>query len=300
MLKSVGPDRGEVPVTDLIRRLLFFLPHSEPWRSLTREAVFIAVVAAAVITLEWLHRRDLNRYRTRNFFNDVLYSFFYQGGIYNLFIYIPLFAFLQKRLAFADLHILTALPAVAAFAIYWLITDFLGYWLHRFQHSNRFLWAFHSIHHTQTQMTFLTSNRNHLIDQFIANAIMFVPLLVLGVPKKVWIPFLLVHSAVEALQHAELNWKYGPLYRLIVSPLFHNLHHSTKASEYNGNYSKILSIWDFVFGTAVDREELPPAYGVEGLDVPETVSGQLLAPFRLLARRQQRVGARATVETSGV
>jgi len=268
-----------------LRAILRMLPQGDPWRGLSREAVFIVAVGALVMALERLYRRDLTRYRSRHFVNDLAYSFFYQGGIYNLLIYIPIFGALQKQLAFADIHALSRLNPVAAFVCFWLIADFLGYWMHRLQHKSSFLWAFHSIHHAPTRITFLTSNRNHVIDQLIANTIMFIPILVLGVPKTVWIPFLLLHSALESLQHASLNWKFGPLYRVVVSPLFHNLHHSTSPDEYNGNYSKILSVWDSVFGTAVDRDELPTAYGIEGLQIPETLSGQFVAPFRILGGR---------------
>jgi len=275
----------------LFRTLLHrVLPHDEPWRSLTREALFIAALAVLIITLEWLYGRDIaSRYRSRNFLNDLAWSFFYQGGIYNLLIYAPIFGALQKRLAFTGLHVFSALPPAAGFAAFWLAADFLGYWIHRLQHSTPFLWAFHSIHHTPKRLTFLTSNRNHPIEQLIANLIMFVPILILGVPQTIWIPFLLVHSLLEALQHSALAWKFGPFYRLLVSPMFHNLHHSTKASEYNGNYAKILSVWDFVFGTAVNRDELPAEFGVEGIEVPENLGAQLLWPFRMLWGRKTDV-----------
>ena len=281
----------------MLRSLVHLLPQREPWGALAREAVLIVIVAAVIVAFEYFSRSDLRRYRSREFLNDLAYSFFYQGGLYTLLVYAPIFNTLQKRLAFADLHVLTNLPPAAAFVCFWLITDFLGYWLHRMQHTMPFLWAFHSIHHAPARITFLTSNRNHLIDQFIANTIMFIPILILGVPRVIWLPFLVLHTMLEAMQHAELPWRYGALYRVVVSPLFHNLHHSTLATEYNGNYSKILSVWDFVFGTAVDRPRLPAAYGIEGIEIPERLSIQFLAPFRQLLRRDQRVALTPSMPT---
>jgi sterol desaturase/sphingolipid hydroxylase (fatty acid hydroxylase superfamily) len=284
---------------ETLRAALRLLPQDDPWRGLSREAVFIVAIGCAVILLERFYRRDLTRYRSRHFLNDLAYSFFYQGGLYTLLIYVPIFGYLQKQMAFADMHVLSSLPPAAAFVCFWLITDFIGYWLHRMQHTVPFFWAFHSIHHVPTRITYLTSNRNHVIDQLMANVIVFIPILILGVPKTVWVPFLLLHSALESLQHAALSWKFGPLYRVVVSPMFHNLHHSTHPDEYNGNYSKILSIWDFVFGTAVDRDELPAAYGVEGMDVPESLTAQFLWPFRVLSRRRQpEVVVPANVESA--
>ena len=271
---------------DMVRAFLHLLPQEEPWRSLTREAVFLVLATAVIAAIEAAYKRDLGRYRSRGFVNDLAYSFLYQGGIYTLFIYIPIFSALQARLPMFDLHLLSSLPPAWAFLVFWLSADFLGYWLHRLQHSWSFLWAFHSIHHAPTRITFATSSRNHPLDQLMANAILFIPILILGAPKKIWIPVLLIHTGLEMLQHAALSWKFGPLYRVVVSPLFHNLHHSRNPAEYNGNYSKILSIWDFVFGTAVERDELPERFGVEGMEIPETVAGQLLTPFYTLAGRK--------------
>jgi len=271
----------------MLRSLLhLLLPSQEPWRSLTREGLFLIVATAVIIAIESAYKRDLGRYRSRGFVNDLAYSFFYQGGIYTLFIYVPVFSALQKQLSMFDLHVLTNLPATWAFLVFWLTTDFLGYWLHRMQHTVPFFWAFHSIHHAPARITFATSSRNHPLDQFMANAILFIPILILGAPKTVWVPMLLVHAALEMLQHTAVPWKFGPLYRVVVSPIFHNLHHSSDPTEYNGNYAKILSIWDFVFGTAVVRDELPARFGIDGMEIPETVSGQLLTPFYTLAGRR--------------
>ena len=42
-----------------------------------------------------------------------------------------------------------------------LMADFIGYWSHRLRHSNRYLWAFHTIHHSQTMLTVVTNYRFH-------------------------------------------------------------------------------------------------------------------------------------------
>ncbi|MBW3564841.1 MAG: sterol desaturase family protein [Acidobacteria bacterium] len=281
-------------ITEIYHYLGDLLPEAEPWHGLARTAIVIAVFGSVVVALEIYYRRNLSRYRRKGFATDVVYSFFYQGGLYNLLIYIPVFGSLQQSLDFASLGLLESIPVVPGFILFWLVADFLGYWIHRLQHTSPLLWAFHRIHHAPEEITFLTSNRNHVFDQFIANAIMFVPILILGVPKTVWIPMLIAHSLLESLQHAALAWKFGPLYRVVVSPLFHNLHHSADENEYNGNYAKILSVWDFVFGTAVDRDELPRRYGIEGVQIPDSFRGQLLTPFVDIWRERIRTPKRVS------
>jgi sterol desaturase/sphingolipid hydroxylase (fatty acid hydroxylase superfamily) len=114
------------------------------------------------------------------------------------------------------------------------------------------------------------------------NLIMVVPLLVMGVPTFSWLPLIVFRSMLEGLQHSAIDWDYGRCYTLFVSPRFHALHHSRDPGQYNGNYSKILSVWDFAFGTAVRAERRPEVLGVAGMPVPRTIGAQMLAPFRQL------------------
>lgn len=246
------------------------------------------LVAGFFVVIYLLERRagaDGSRYLTRNFLNDVLYTLFYRGGFYNVFFYAAIANLLEPRLGFLQLDVLSGLPVLAAGIIYWITVDFLGYWLHRLQHSNRFLWAFHSVHHAQERLTYLTSFRIHPGEQILANLIMFVPLLVLGIPTRFWIPLYVAQLTFELVQHAELPWRYGRLYPILVSPVFHGLHHSTDRRHYDRNFGKVLSLWDFLFGTAVSDAARPREYGVAGLKVPETFSGQLMAPLRILKGR---------------
>jgi sterol desaturase/sphingolipid hydroxylase (fatty acid hydroxylase superfamily) len=259
------------------------LPLSQLAASLRHAILISGALFVVVFCLESLGKADRSRYLTRNFLIDVGYALFYQGGIYNVLFYVPLYSTLAPDLSIFEGGIfgLLPLPTPVAYVGYWLVVDFMGYGFHRLQHTNRFLWAFHSVHHTQTRLTFLTSYRNHVLDQLIANTVLAVPLALIGVPPAVWLPFFLLQQFNEAIQHSELDWRYGRLYRFLVSPVFHGLHHSTEPAQYNGNYGKILAIWDYAFTSSVEGER-PKSYGVTGLDVPETITGQLLAPLRVL------------------
>jgi sterol desaturase/sphingolipid hydroxylase (fatty acid hydroxylase superfamily) len=250
--------------------------------STLKAGAVLVVLFVFVFVCESRKGSDRSRYLTKNFFNDVLYSLFYRGGLYGVLTGAIIANALGHRLDFFKVGVLQGLPLPVAAVLAWLTTDFLGYWIHRLQHHSRFLWAFHSVHHSQERMTFLTSYRIHPIEIFIANIIMFIPLLVLGVPTTTWVPLYVVQNGLEFVQHADLDWRYGKLYRLIVSPLFHNFHHSATPEHYNRNFGKVLSIWDFVFGTAVLDGQHPQRTGVDGLHMPESIAGQLITPFRML------------------
>lgn len=240
-----------------------------------------AICAAVIVAAELLSGREMGVYRSRNALNDLAYTVFYKCSIYGL-LATPIFAFLASRLDFLRFGLLSALPAVVSLPIAWIVADLLHYWVHRLQHAARPLWAFHSVHHTQTRLTFLTANRIHAVEQIIVGVITIVPAFVLGLPQKLWLPLLFVQLFCETAQHARLTWSFGPLHRVLVSPAFHAVHHSADDREHNGNYGRIFSAWDALFGTFVRSGRTTRDYGVAGMDVPETLTAQSLHPFRYL------------------
>ena len=280
-----SPQRVPSIVTASALDLVFELREHYPliW-GLSGAAASLAVLFAAIVCLELLCGGNVRRYLTRNFVTDSLYALFYRGGIYNRYLYVPVFAGVALLVPSFHLDLIGALPPPLQFLAFWLALDAIGYWVHRLQHRNAFLWSFHSVHHSQTCVTFATSYRNHVVDQLISGFIMFVPLMLLGTPNWVWAPAITLQILFEAVQHSDLEWRYGKLYPIIVSPVFHAIHHSNDSAQYNSNYGKILGVWDWLFGT-MSRGERPAAYGVPGIEARDTFLGSFLAPFRQLKRQ---------------
>jgi sterol desaturase/sphingolipid hydroxylase (fatty acid hydroxylase superfamily) len=140
---------------------------------------------------------------------------------------------------------------VLAFAAYVVILDFGEYWRHRAQHTFRWWWALHAIHHAQRQMTFWTDDRNHVLDDVIAAVWFGAIALLIGVPPGQFPVIVLVLRLAESLSHANVRLDYGRLgERMLVSPRFHRLHHAPLSAGAQGrNYAVLLPIWDWVFGT---------------------------------------------------
>jgi sterol desaturase/sphingolipid hydroxylase (fatty acid hydroxylase superfamily) len=262
----------------------FFLVSNKLARSFVSAVLLFTVLFVAVAVCEAVAGASLKRYLSRNFLNDLLYALFYQGGVYTLFVYQPFFNALRPKLAIIDLHLLNQLPVYWSVPIYFLMIDFFGYWVHRLQHT-RLFWPFHSVHHSQQRLTFVTFYRFHFFEEFIANTAAIIPVLLLGAPTKLWLPIRFIQWFLQAIQHSELNWRMGPLYRAIAGPVFHSIHHSPDPKYFNKNFGMAFSFWDFLFGTAVDAPNRCRIYGVTGLDMPETISGQFLTPFRMLYRQ---------------
>lgn len=279
-----------------------WLSHYPLLLSLYHGARILLFIFAVVFAIEWLTGGKTRRYWSRNFRTDVLYGLLYMGGIYNTLLYAPLIAGLALLVPTSPFRLLDHLPALAGFLAYWLITDFAGYWIHRLYHSNDLLWTFHKVHHAQTELTFVTSFRNHVVEQIVSNIIMFVPAMILGMPVWYWGPVFLIQNLFEGLQHSDLKWQYGFLYPIFVSPVFHSIHHSPERARHDSNYGKILSIWDYLFRT-ISVGERPPCYGLSGDQMPESFTGTFVEPFRELWRKlsggRPKKGAVTTPTTPG-
>lgn len=252
--------------------------------SVVTTATLVAGLLVVFYVLERVAGGRRTAFRSRVFLQDVLYAFFYQGGAYVILIWSAFANVFETNLAFMKLNLLAGLPGPLHWVLYVVVVDFSTYWWHRMLHTWQPLWAFHSVHHAQEEMSFITSYRMHPLEQLGQSLFMVVPLFVIGTPTWRWLPLFLVMNVVEAVQHSSLDWTYGRAYPLVVSPRFHALHHARDSRVHHGNYGKVLSVWDFVFGTAV-RAERPLELGIEGMAPPRTLWDQLMVPFRLLRAR---------------
>jgi sterol desaturase/sphingolipid hydroxylase (fatty acid hydroxylase superfamily) len=260
----------------------FLARHSVARELVTSTLTGLGVYAVCAVVI-LIAERDLKAYRTRSALNDLAYAVFYQCSIYNLFV-LPLFAFVVPRVQFLRVGLLLNMQPLVAIVVCWISFDFFAYGVHRMQHAVRPLWAFHSVHHAATRLTFLTANRIHAVEQLYVGMLMIVPAFLLGIPQPRWLPLLFVQLFIETMQHARLRWTFGPLHRVLVSPTFHSMHHSVDAQEHNSNYGRILSIWDVLFGTFTAAPEPAQRAGVDGMEIPERLTAQFAHPFRFIVR----------------
>ncbi|WP_170979156.1 sterol desaturase family protein [Roseomonas sp. HF4] len=255
----------------------------------------IALIVAICRPLEaW---RPVERWEDgRQVRTDILYTVIARLGLLPLIAFVLLFPIRSWIEATLMAHGLVAptldalipglreAPALA-FLVYLVILDFGEYWRHRFQHSVGWWWALHSVHHAQTQMTFWTDDRNHLLDDVIA-ALWFGGIaLLIGVPPGQFPLLVLVTRVAESLSHANVRISFGRVgERLFVSPRFHRAHHGVlSVAEQGRNYAVLLPVWDWMFGTADFRRDVFPPTGDPGAPEALAKGGWL---------RQQVEGAR--------
>jgi sterol desaturase/sphingolipid hydroxylase (fatty acid hydroxylase superfamily) len=164
-------------------------------------------------------------------------------------------------------------------------------WLaHYADHRLGALWRFHALHHSQEELSVLTSFRAHPLMHTTGFLLATVPVVAL-MPNRAIAPVLITaYVCVGTLQHANLRWTFGPVGRVIVSPAYHRLHHAPDTQ--HANLGVVLTVWDVLSG----RARFPArggAVGRTGLDhrpVPveqdaarpglRLLAGQLAEPFR--------------------
>jgi sterol desaturase/sphingolipid hydroxylase (fatty acid hydroxylase superfamily) len=162
------------------------------------------------------------------------------------------------------------------------IGDFFSYWRHRLEHT-RLLWPAHAVHHSDTEMTWLTLGRFHPIDRALTSTIDIALLALLGFPSWALVFNEMVRHYYGEFIHADFPWTYGPLGRLFVSPVMHRWHHARDVVGAGSNFATVFSVFDQAFRT----------YHVPGLctvplgvtdDIPPGVMGQLRFPLIAWAR----------------
>jgi sterol desaturase/sphingolipid hydroxylase (fatty acid hydroxylase superfamily) len=187
----------------------------------------------------------------------------------------------------------SALPLWARMVAAMVVGEVGFYWGHRWTHEIPFLWRFHAIHHSATQMSYLVNSRSHPVDAVFTRLCGLVLLYATGLastvgpdPGLVPVIVLLVGTTWSFFIHANLRWRLGPLEEVISSPAFHHWHH-TLDDHRDHNYSSMLPVMDRVFGTFYLPREWPAAYGTD-TPVPRSLGDQLLAPFMPPASTQRR------------
>ena len=261
------------------------------WRGLVPDPAYRGF-AAALITMgaffivvraiERAYGLSVRHYRSRGFLHDVLFNVYGGSGLARVILPATLMTVLHDRLSFLDLHLVEGLPYPARVAVWLLAGDFLNYWAHRAKHHFRFLWAFHATHHSQSHMTFATLARAHPLEDIVGQIVHVLLLLALGADPMSFVLVYLVLITLAKLSHTQIPWRYGPLYRVLVSPVFHGYHHSVDPDHHDRNFAVTFAFWDYLFGTAVpDHSPRPTRYGIDEMR-PDSLADALLGPFRLL------------------
>lgn len=221
----------------------------------------------------------------------------YLTGAALAFLVLPLLLYLPQH--FLGRKVFIAAPG--ALGPFWLqvilillIVSFFRYWMHRWQHSNEFLWKLHSYHHRITDLRALNTEVSNPLDFALRNILIFIVLGVVGFDPLAIILTVPATNISGQISHWGANIRAGRLLNTIfVTPEVHRWHHSAiipEGHKYSVNYGVEFAFWDILFGTY----HLPQENGVplqpERLGHPSGIGDEpnylklLLAPFGLYPR----------------
>jgi len=166
-------------------------------------------------------------------------------------------------------------------------------WLtHLGNHRITALWRLHAVHHSQEELSILTTFRAHPL---VHVSFLFSAIPILAVESNTAAPAAVftVYACLGALPHANVRWTYGRAGRILVSPAYHRIHHSA-TGRLDINLGTVFSIWDALSRRAVfpgrgaDRtvietglagRPVPVEQSTRGLRLGRTMVSQLAEPF---------------------
>lgn len=140
----------------------------------------------------------------------------------------------------------------------WLLAfvffDLAIYIWHVASHHNEFLWRFHKVHHSDKSFNVSTGFRFHVFDLLLEIIYKSVLVVIIGVNAYLVLSIEIIELFFIFFHHANLRVpKEDSLSRVIITPSLHRTHHSTLRKEHDSNYGIVLSVWDRIFGTRLER-----------------------------------------------
>ncbi len=212
------------------------------------------------------------------FFDDLALYTIAQSYILGILIFTYIINFVDDSTGLSRLRLFKDVPIWIQLLFFLITHDLYIYWMHRWQHKNKYLWRIHEAHHSPKKVDWLSGSRSHAVEILINQTIEFLPIVLLGSPPEV-IAYKGVMSAVWGMYiHSNLDLHTGKFQRIINGPEMHRWHHSTGKGR-NRNFATKLAIWDWIFGTAFLPQTKPDEYGLKTF-FPKNYFLQTLFAFR--------------------
>ena len=216
------------------------------------------LVFALEIMLPWRKNQPIIR---KDFWLDLFYMFF-NFFILNLIILIALSNvtavvfndFLSKfdlELVSLQMFDISKYPKIVSLLLFFVISDFVQWNIHRLLHRVPFLWNFHKTHHSVKEMAFAAHLRYNWVEPIIYKSLLYIPLAIIGgfaVEDVFIVHFFTITSG--HLNHANIGWDYGIFKYIFNNPKMHIWHHTKKMpNQFGVNFALSLSVWDYIFKT---------------------------------------------------
>jgi sterol desaturase/sphingolipid hydroxylase (fatty acid hydroxylase superfamily) len=167
-----------------------------------------------------------------------------------------------------------AVPNWCFIALAVLVIDALDWLAHFGNHRITSLWRLHAVHHSQEELSILTTFRAHPLVH-VSFLISAVPVLAIASNAVTPTAVFTVYACLGALPHANVRWSYGKVGAVLISPAYHRIHHRA-TGRLDINLGTVFTFWD-----ALTRRAVFPVpgkaivtTGLSGRPVPVEQSGE--------------------------
>ncbi|WP_299599578.1 sterol desaturase family protein [uncultured Tateyamaria sp.] len=148
--------------------------------------------------------------------------------------------------------------------ICFVLDDLRYYWVHRFGHRIRWVWASHVNHHSSQHYNLTTALRQTWTGTFTFMMVVRAPLILLGFHPAMVLFVGGLNLIYQFWIHTEAIRKLPRSVEAVMNtPSHHRVHHGRNARYLDANYAGVFIIWDKIFGTFVpELDSEKPDYGL--------------------------------------
>ena len=211
--------------------------------------LFIAAILAEIL---WIHLKGRGgRYETR----DALTSLIMGAGsvVSGILLGFIAWGFFMTLWAITPLDLGTSWPVVI---LCFVLDDLRYYWVHRFGHRIRWVWASHVNHHSSQHYNLTTALRQTWTDTFAFVMVVRAPLILLGFHPALVLFCGGLNLIYQFWIHTEAIGKLPRWFEAVMNtPSHHRVHHGRNARYLDANYAGVFIVWDKLFGTFVREFE---------------------------------------------
>ena len=123
--------------------------------------------------------------------------------------------------------------------------------------------------------------RMHFLEIVALRSTTVIPMFVLGFSETAMNSYILLVYLYSTFVHANLNWRFPFVERILVTPRFHHWHHADAPEAIDTNFAIHLPVIDRLFGTCyLPGDRWPSSNGLAGgKPVPGGYVRQFVDPF---------------------
>lgn len=160
--------------------------------------------------------------------------------------------------------------------------------VHMASHKIGWMWRLHAVHHSVRRCYGFNGLMKHPVHEAIEMTAGVLPLVMLGIPSRVATTLAVCVAVQLLLQHSNVDYRVGPLRRVLALNEGHRFHHLKWAGIGDVNFGLFTLVWDHAFRTFsfdADRVFSSDDLGMAAKpDYPTAYLAQLVEPFRASGR----------------